>query len=697
MGLLSAFELQGLLEWINVVLLSGIVIVSCALLLYLIIYNPRNNVARSFAALLACVLATYFVDLALFGVEDLDVAIAWLRFQWVGIAFAPAAYLSFSNAVLITTGARSRLRDVAVRVSYFLSAFLLLGVAFSDLVVRGGALARGALHLLPGQFFPFFVAYFFAAVGWGAVNVLWARRRCLTSTSRRRMAYLAATFAAPAAGVFPYLLLTGWPDSVPGTALWLLLVLGNVGIGLMLVLLAYSVAFFGALTPDRVVKHRLVRFLLRGPFVATLVAVVIIAASQAEGWLGLPGRRLMLFGAVGVILLLQLGIELAKPLIDRALYRQDQPEIAWIQDLSNRLLTTTDLRQFLENVLTALCDLLRVKTAFVAVIDGGVPHLEVVCGPLEPGTADGLPPEAWQVPAEAEPALASPRPEPATSSTESPATSLTELPAVSSVEPPAVSSVEPSKERHIERYGDLFVWNGYWLAPLRTPSSSSPSEGGGKGGDVIGVVGIAARAPRPDLSPEEQTGLDALLAQAAAALEDRQLQQGIFSALEWIIPEIEDIQRRRGVVHYIGEQALSGFSLVEAAEFRQWVRDALSHYWGGPKLTTNPLLALHVVERAAREHNGNAMQGLRAVLKQAIDYLRPDGQRQMTAPEWMLYNILELKFLQGRRVREVARRLAMSESDLYRKQRVAIKAVAQMLAEMEREELSNRKTASEKV
>jgi len=83
------------------------------------------------------------------------------------------------------------------------------------------------------------------------------------------------------------------------------------------------------------------------------------------------------------------------------------------------------------------------------------------------------------------------------------------------------------------------------------------------------------------------------------------------------------------------------------------------------------------------------MQGLRAVLKQAIERLRPDGQRQMTTPEWILYNILELKFLQGRKVREVARRLAMSESDLYRKQRVAIKAVAQALAEMERQELSN--------
>jgi len=650
MEFLSAFEWQRLLELVNAVLASGIVIFSSALFLYLIIYNPSNNVARAFAVLLACVLITYLVDLALSGAEDLGAAMPWLRIQWIGIAFAPAAYLDFSNALLITTAARSRLRGIAVRISYLLSALLLLGVAFTDYVVRGAAFAPRAAHLLPGPLFLLFVVYFFAAVIWGAFNVLWARRRCLTSTSRRRMAYLMVTFAAPAAGVFPYLLLTGWPTSAPGVALWLLLVAGNIGVGLMLVLLAYSVAFFGVLTPDRVVKHRLIRFLLRGPLVATLVVVVIVAASQTEGWPGFTGRRLMLFGTVAVILFLQLGIELAKPLIDRALYRQDQPEIEWIQELGNRLLTTTDLRQFLENVLTALCDLLRVETAFVAVVDDGTPHLEVVCGPLELGTAEDLPSEAWRVPA------------------------------VQQVSPEG----EAPRSRWIERHGDMFVWNGYWLVPLRVEGRDR----------VIGVVGMAARAPRPDLSPEEQAGVEALLAQAAAALEDRQLQQGIFSALERIIPEIEDIQRRRGVVHYVGEQALSGFSVVEAGEFRQWVRDALGHYWGGPKFTTSPLMSLTVVERATHEHAGNPMKGLRAVLNQAIERLRPDGQRQMTTPEWLLYNILELKFVQGRKVREVARRLAMSESDLYRKQRVAIKAVAQMLAEMEREEVNNREVGS---
>ncbi len=656
MGVLSVLIIERLFELLNVVLTSGIVIFSFALLLYLLIYSRRNNVARTFALLLGCVLVTYFVDLALSGVEDWQAARPWLEIQWVGIAFAPAAYLNVSHALLATTGERSNFQTIAIRVSYVISALLLVGVAFSDLIVQDGLLTHRAAHLLPGPFFPVFTLYFTAAVSWGAANVLRARERCLTSTSRRRMSYLAASFAAPAAGVFPYLLFVGWPASMSGVVLWLVLLVGNVGVGMMLVVLSYSVVSFGALTPDRVVKHRLVHFLLRGPFVATLVVLVIVAASQAEGWLGLPSRRVMLFGVVGVILLLQIGIELAKPLIDRALYREDREEIEWIQQLSSRLLTSTDLHQFLENVLTALCELLRVNTAFVAVVDDGEPHLEVACGDLEPGYSDGLSLEAWQA-------------------------SLGQVRTDVSDQQQAIGdSGVPSDSRRLERYGDLFVWNGYWLAPLRATHDRDV---------ILGVLGIAARAPEPNLTPEEQQGVENLLAQAAAALEDRQLQQGLFSALERIMPEIEDIQRRRSMVHYVGDDALSGFDLVESSELREWVRDALKHYWGGPKLTTNPLMALEVVERATREQDGSAMKALRSVLREAIERLRPEGERKMTAPAWVLYNILDLKFLQGLKVREVAKRLAMSESNLYRKQRVAIRAAAEMVAEMEREELRN--------
>ncbi len=88
--------------------------------------------------------------------------------------------------------------------------------------------------------------------------------------------------------------------------------------------------------------------------------------------------------------------------------------------------------------------------------------------------------------------------------------------------------------------------------------------------------------------------------------------------------------------------------------------------------------------QALQEHDNNPVRALRAVLRRAVEHLRPDDdQQRMTAPEWLLYNILELRFIQRRQVREIARNLAMSESDLYRKQRLAIDEVARALVDME--------------
>jgi len=128
-----------------------------------------------------------------------------------------------------------------------------------------------------------------------------------------------------------------------------------------------------------------------------------------------------------------------------------------------------------------------------------------------------------------------------------------------------------------------------------------------------------------------------------------------------------------------------GFSIAQSPELPQWVHDALAHYWGGPRLTENPLLQLEVVRQAAADYEGNVVKGLRAVLANAIERLRPDGERKLTAPEWLLYNILEMKFLRGQKVRQVALRLAVSESDLYRKQRIAIENLARILVDMEKE------------
>ena len=95
------------------------------------------------------------------------------------------------------------------------------------------------------------------------------------------------------------------------------------------------------------------------------------------------------------------------------------------------------------------------------------------------------------------------------------------------------------------------------------------------------------------------------------------------------------------------------------------------------------MLNLNIVQDFAQEDfDGNYANALRAVLRRAVDNVRPEGERRFTT-EWLLYNILEMKFIEGRKVREVAGRLAMSEADLYRKQRVAVEAVAHSIIEME--------------
>jgi hypothetical protein len=141
-------------------------------------------------------------------------------------------------------------------------------------------------------------------------------------------------------------------------------------------------------------------------------------------------------------------------------------------------------------------------------------------------------------------------------------------------------------------------------------------------------------------------------------------------------------QRIRAVGRYDSKTTMLQEVLPPESDLASWVKDSLTHYWGGPKLTQSPLLQLQIVQEAAQKHNDSASNALRAILRQAVDSVRPEGERRFTG-EWILFNILEMKFIEGRKVRDVAARLAMSEADLYRKQRVAIEEVARALLEME--------------
>jgi hypothetical protein len=220
----------------------------------------------------------------------------------------------------------------------------------------------------------------------------------------------------------------------------------------------------------------------------------------------------------------------------------------------------------------------------------------------------------------------------------------------------------------------LFAWGGFWLYPLfslQTPRT------------LLGILGVQRKGG--DMLEEDLAeALAALGRRAAAALEDRRLQQQLLGSLEGLRARAGVLQRMRAAVRYDQRELLSETEWKEPRNLTQWVKDALSHYWGGPKLTENPLLNLRVVQDAMTEHEGNPANAMRAILKEEVEKVRPDGERRFTA-EWILYNILEMKFMEGRKVREIALKLAMSEADLYRKQRVAIESVASMIVEMERE------------
>ena len=108
------------LQFLNQLITAGIAITAFSLLLYALTFNLRDRVARSFALIMVCVVIVYVGD-AISSIAGSNSTVElWLRLEWVGIAFLPACYLHFSDALLATTGRPSRgRRRLAIRLLYF--------------------------------------------------------------------------------------------------------------------------------------------------------------------------------------------------------------------------------------------------------------------------------------------------------------------------------------------------------------------------------------------------------------------------------------------------------------------------------------------------------------------------------------------------------------------------------------------------
>jgi hypothetical protein len=629
----------------NDVLQAIIVIFGSAVVLYNLGRSLRIRVMKAFITLVTFVIIVYLSELIVSRIITPYSAGSWLRLGWLGIAMVPAAQYHLSDALLETTGqSKHRYRVAAGYVSG--AVFLALGW-FTNWIIDGVVLNQHAPHLEAGVLFPFFAVYFWLLTGLSLINVWRARQRCLTRTTKQRMTITFIAFVAAPLAVFPYLIITGSSELSNSILFWLVAISGNGVVGVMFALLTAHLIYFGAASPDRVVRVRLFKFMARVPLAGTIVLLVYIVVSRNSPILGLPSETALGFALVATVMLVEWVIHAYKRPLERFFQLNDDPDVRRIQELSERLLTTADLHQFLESVLAAACESLRTPTSFVAAITDNGPRLEAVVGPLAEPEAN----EIWQQ------------------------ADWHEL---------TTNQENGAAGHHLQTVDEFILWQNYWIRPLHNQMQTL----------VIGIFGIRARAEKPDLNDKELQILDQLIAQAETALQDRILQQEVFGAVEGLLPQIKALQQRRSEATFGGLPVLTAGaeegdtavtdSLVNDPEFKNMVRDALTHYWGGPKLTKSPLLDLQVVQKSQEQHGNNPTNALRAILADAIELQKPEGERNLSTTEWILYNILELKFVQGHRVRDVARRLAMSESDLYRKQRVAIENVAQTVATMEK-------------
>ncbi len=618
--------LLGLLRTLTQILTAGIAITAFSLLIYALTFNLRNRVARSFMLILVCVATVFAADALGSNAADAFDTEFWLRIQWVGIIFLPVTYLHFSDALLETTGKPSRgRRRWAIRLSYFVSTLFLISLPFSYFV-GPVVLDRGpAPFLQPTTLTAVFLACYLIVMVISWINFGRAYRRTTNPTSRRRMVYLITGSAAPALGSFPFLLFDSGFSSLHPLFFWLTAFLSNLLVGVLLVVMAYAVAFFGVAWTDRVVKARLFKWLIRGPITASITLGLVTLIRRAGEAFGVSYSAFVPIIMVVTILLLEHIITLFGPLAERFLFDgADRTELGLLRELEERLLTTNDLRQFLEMILAAVRDRFQAPGAYVAALNGE--GLEIIARTGQVG----LTPENEE-------------------------------------EILACLAAEMNEQT------SYIQWRQDYLVPLLNDGDLENKP--------IGILGVTAIATN-ELDEDAVQALSILGRRAALALRDRQIQQQLFQTLVELTPQVGMIQSLRAAGRYNETKLYLEDIPMQESDFSHWVKEALTHYWGGPKLTESPLIQLRIVKDLAVEMEGNTANALRSILREAIDRIKPEGERKFTG-EWILFNILEMKFMEGRKVREIALRLAMSEADLYRKQRVAIDAVAKVIMEME--------------
>lgn len=480
----------------------------------------------------------------------------------------------------------------------------------------------------------FFDLYYLLVNGLSFYNLGRAVRRSNTTTTRRRLMYLCVGTIAPAVISILFLLHGSQLFYRNPDFFWILNLIGSIITVVSLMAMAYVVSFFGFNWTDRAIKSRLFRWLMRGPFVAVVTLGMTTVVRRYGELYGNPYSPYVPVVMIATIMLLEYVITLVAPAMEKALFfGADREDLSLIRNLEERMLTEKDLDQFLEIITASICDQLQVPGAFIAVLEGNTVRYIIHAGDRH--VLDHLP-----------------------------------------VSDKLIQKIHHSPEEARE----IYHLDSFGLIPLEYQLDEQGQY------RLFGICGFPLEADKA-FEPEQLKAVHLLAERATLALKDRALQVQVLESLSTLQPEVDYIQDLIASASYNQRGLYRNGAPHVPPEFVDWVKDALSHYWGGPKLTNSSLLELKVVQAESESHDGSRTNALRALLKQAIEQTRPEGERKYTS-DWILYNILDLKFIQGEKVREVARKLSVSEADLYRKQRVALESVAQNLMKMEAEAAS---------
>ncbi len=638
--MLLQINLSLILETINQILYAGVAITAIALLMYGTGFNFKDRIVQTFTLILLCVVLIYTGETVANVSTRPEYIQLWLQLKWVGLVMLPAVYLHFSDALLTLNGRPSRGRRTTVVWLVYLITGIAAILIFFGITVGGLAENKNPMFYLQRNQVTFYFGIFYIIVMlMVSYNLIRAMIRTVTTTGLRRMIYLMAGAAAPAITSIIFLFHGNRWFGLHPIYFWVFSTLASLVTGFFLLLMTYSVSFFGLMWTDRQIKSRLFRWLMRGPFVAAIVLGLTTAARRYGELLGDPYIFYVPIVMVGGILLLEYAINLSSPYIEKSLFwGDDKEELEVIQTLQDRMLTNRDLHQFLETTAALISDRLPVSGGFIAVLEGQ---------------------EVSQV--------------------------------VSTGDKKAIEAIEIDEkliqkaQQKMADQDSLTEWEDLYLLPLEYSFGENQTR-------LIGLGGFVKNASR-EVEDQDKVAINLLAERAALAIKDHALQKQVIETLSALQTEVDYLQNFRAASSF-NKEHLSNVEQPELPEgMSDWVKDALTHYWGGPKLTNNPLMHFKVVEAVSESKEGNQINALRAVLTEAIEKMKPTGERKFTS-EWLLYNILELKFLQGKKVREVARKLAVSEADLYRKQKIAIENVALKIADMEASANGNGKPAA---